>query len=595
MIFAPWLAALGCGSDAPGGDVDAGRDASGGDRAAPDASDASSDATAPSDTSPPSDASGDAPIDAPIDTVADVIDAADAPLTDAAGPDAPIDSAPDAAPCLDLDGDGYGTGAGCLGLDCDDTNPFVSPAMQELADDGVDNDCAGGALVASVGPGVYVDVQSASCSDAALGHGSKAVPYCSIEMAVIEAQSANVDRAIFVAKGTYPNTVGFATNMRLYGGYDPAAWTYDPALNETVIGGGDHLDSLDGTACRNGAGCSASCVCVDYDGWVSINAAARAVFQGFTIRGGKRPGAPIFGLTINSSAQVTVAYSNITAGQGIQTVAVQIPGTATNVLLYENVIDAGTPTSSSAFGVNNLGVATLFGNRIGCGPGSSTSFATAVQNYKTMRLVANVINPGDDGSGTATSAGFHNNVLQSTPATAIVLNNAIFGGRGTESSIGLLNAGIATIANNVLGGRTPTGGAWANRATGESDALLIAFSGTTKLHANSLFTPTYAGEPSPPNAGANRHAMHDAQLAAFRDDASSINTCTWTGCQSSAGNVIADPTFLGSTDFHIAPGSPLRGIGIDVTPFLPIGPARVDIDGTIRPVGGWDIGIDEIP
>jgi hypothetical protein len=587
-----WLLPVGCGSD----DTPAGTDASSTPDArvdAPPAQDGGKDAAKDAGAT---DAGHDAAIDSPIDAPADA--AIDSPID--AKPDAPADAAADAdaapLPCTDVDGDGYGAGGGCLGPDCDDTNPFVNPGRQELADDGLDNDCAGGNLTAAAGPGVYVNnALGGGCSDSAFGHGSKTTPYCSIELATIEAQSAGGNRNIFVAKGTYPHIVGFAANMNLYGGYDAAAWTYDPIANETIIGDSDYLDSLDSTTCRNGPGCSAQCVCVDYDGWVSINSAAASVFQGFTIRGGKRNG-PLFGLTINSSAQVTVAYSKITAGQGIQTVTVQIPGTATNVLLYKNVITGGTPTSSSAFGVNNLGVATLFGNRIGAGPGSPTSFATAVQNYKKMTLIANVINAGDDGANTPTSAGFYNNVLQGVPATAVVLNNAIFGGRGSDSSIGLLNAGVASIVDNVLGGRLSTPATWGQQPVTESDAFLVAFSATTKLHANTLFTPIYAGEPSPPNTAAKRHAMHDPQLAKFLETPAELNTCDWTGCQSTGGNVTVDPTFVAApTDFHIPGTSACKGAGIDVSPYLPIGPGRVDIDGTLRPAGGWDIGIDEIP
>ncbi|MBU1219899.1 putative metal-binding motif-containing protein [Myxococcota bacterium] len=44
--------------------------------------------------------------------------------------------------CEDADNDGYGVGVGCTGpQDCDDTNPNVSPAAQEVCGDGVDDNC----------------------------------------------------------------------------------------------------------------------------------------------------------------------------------------------------------------------------------------------------------------------------------------------------------------------------------------------------------------------------------------------------------------------------------------------------------------------
>ena len=44
--------------------------------------------------------------------------------------------------CFDQDGDGYGIGVACLGPDCNDRNPAISPAALEICDD-IDNDCDG--------------------------------------------------------------------------------------------------------------------------------------------------------------------------------------------------------------------------------------------------------------------------------------------------------------------------------------------------------------------------------------------------------------------------------------------------------------------
>ena len=49
--------------------------------------------------------------------------------------------------CQDLDGDGYGEGASCIDIDCDDLDPNVNRGMEEnrdsLCSDGIDHDCDG--------------------------------------------------------------------------------------------------------------------------------------------------------------------------------------------------------------------------------------------------------------------------------------------------------------------------------------------------------------------------------------------------------------------------------------------------------------------
>lgn len=44
--------------------------------------------------------------------------------------------------CIDPDGDEYGSGPGCLGPDCDQTDPMINPGAPEFCD-GIDNNCSG--------------------------------------------------------------------------------------------------------------------------------------------------------------------------------------------------------------------------------------------------------------------------------------------------------------------------------------------------------------------------------------------------------------------------------------------------------------------
>ena len=76
--------------------------------------------------------------------------------------------------CLDKDGDGYGAGDSCDGPDCDDSNPDVNPAQSEVCGNGLDDDCSDGdqecqidcADVDGDGYGAGADCLGPDCNDA---------------------------------------------------------------------------------------------------------------------------------------------------------------------------------------------------------------------------------------------------------------------------------------------------------------------------------------------------------------------------------------------------------------------------------------------
>lgn len=104
---------------------------------------------------PAPDAAEDAAVEADVASQPDVLEQRDARpdvSVDSNSPvdvvDPPRDAAADASAdggrpnCVDGDGDGYGMGAGCLGPDCNDRDPFSHPGAAERCD-GQDNDCNG--------------------------------------------------------------------------------------------------------------------------------------------------------------------------------------------------------------------------------------------------------------------------------------------------------------------------------------------------------------------------------------------------------------------------------------------------------------------
>ena len=84
--------------------------------------------------------------------------------------------------CVDEDGDGYGTGVGCDGTDCNDTDAEVHPDRTEICD-GLDTNCNGvvdepptdcesGYCNATAAGGTYEQTTSATCVSASCGSGT---------------------------------------------------------------------------------------------------------------------------------------------------------------------------------------------------------------------------------------------------------------------------------------------------------------------------------------------------------------------------------------------------------------------------------------
>lgn len=77
--------------------------------------------------------------------------------------------------CNDADGDGYGVGAGCLGIDCDDSDRTSHPGAEERCD-GADNNCNG--VPDSSEPTAMLDAWCVASAGAGITATSHYTPVC---------------------------------------------------------------------------------------------------------------------------------------------------------------------------------------------------------------------------------------------------------------------------------------------------------------------------------------------------------------------------------------------------------------------------------
>lgn len=111
---------------------------------------------------------------------------------------------------------GYSTAGG----DCDDTDPRIFPGAPEIPDDGRANGCSGADLTAAAATeGIFV-VAGMSDDNA----GDRANPVGTLGAAMLKAAAAGVTD-IFVANGTFAESLIITQEFRFHGGYESATWT----------------------------------------------------------------------------------------------------------------------------------------------------------------------------------------------------------------------------------------------------------------------------------------------------------------------------------------------------------------------------------
>jgi len=136
------------------------------------------------------------------------------------------------APC-DADGDGY-----AVDVDCDDDDRDVHPGAVDPPDTGypgvfLDSNCDG--IDGDASSGVFVSVSTGS--DAGNVWGDRDHPFRTIQSAIAFAVS-NGRTEIYVAEGTYGESLSLASGVDLFGGYDAATWQRADVRQTRVEGPG---------------------------------------------------------------------------------------------------------------------------------------------------------------------------------------------------------------------------------------------------------------------------------------------------------------------------------------------------------------------
>ncbi|NIP82558.1 MAG: hypothetical protein GWM90_26405, partial [Gemmatimonadetes bacterium] len=121
--------------------------------------------------------------------------------------------------------------------------------------------------------------------------GTRSAPFATIQHGIDAAASSGV-ADVFVAGGSYVETLSLATGVAVYGGYDPATWMRDPDLFRTDVFGGKTAIVADGVE--------------------------EAVLDGVRVwsADATEPGESSVGIRLTDSRAVAITGNVITAGRG---------------------------------------------------------------------------------------------------------------------------------------------------------------------------------------------------------------------------------------------------------------------------------------
>lgn len=450
---------------------------------------------------------------------------------------------------VDADGDGAGVGDPvlvCQGLapplgfaleagDCAPEDPTARPGAPELPDDGIDQDCAGGDLVADDTTGIFVRLGASDTND-----GTRASPVGSLARALAIAED---DDVLFVAAGDYDYdvlTLGFTRSI--FGGYADDFATRDVVGTPTRLHATGVLGTSGGALALEGV-------------WVSVpslpDPAFGAVFA--------------LGATLTLRDVVIVHEDEVARG---------LLGSDAHIVAERVRVDVRG--AGSCAGVHVLGGRLLLlRSRVdACAPSSGPSIGVHVEGREGAAAVAALV--GDvvtvEAEGTTPAAAIR---LEATATRALVAQSTIH----VEASPGSVARGVDLTAAEAPAALALESTIVAASPTASDFACVEVSAGArVSLRANDLFA-----------GGEGQCALVSAEGCATQ---ATIAACGFSGCAASASNVYVVPGFE-DAERHVQATSACVDAALPIT----TGPTALfarDMDGDARPQGAaYDIGADE--
>lgn len=470
------------------------------------------------------------------------------------------------ATCVDEDADrafaGCDTYTDLAGPDCDDEDPAISPLGSEIADDGTDNDCVGGDLVAlTATAGTYVALVS-GCSDTSATRGTRQEPACTLEGAL--GRTTHGDFFVESRTQTVVSAAFSGGDVRLYGGYSPTNWSRDPEDEPTRI----HVTS-------EAVGAP----------MITFSDGGSFIIDGFEVRGTPAGGGDPERSAFELMPTTRAAFHRV----GIETTgvigAIRVSGTASvhpDLTILQSRVrcaDAALVTSSvlSCVRSDDVDHALLAFSSFRSSTVGRNLQVLTFQQTRDVALLNNALQASsmDSSSRIAVANG---------PAFFRAVANSVSIQSASNSYAGVFElgeVGAMMFLNNATYGQSAQT-VWLYENS-ETLGTLVA----RNNHLHEVGTPAMAFFAQRFNRG--------TFTSYNSSSATDFNTCTQQ-CTDVGGNFAGDPLFTdrSAADFQLQGGSPLIDAGVDPGTFIRLPGLAFSFSST-RPQGGtWDVGAYEV-